>query len=468
MALFDKLPDRFFGILSSSKKELYVEALFVLRQAFLSEMEIRRDDFASMLMNYLESEMLTAEFPEEEDDSPADMEDLTSLSGKAYYLIRRLRDAGWLEVEFDSSTFEDYITVPDYSVTMMDVLYSLSQEKVQEYNSYVYATFAALENAGENPEFRFQALLAAYQNTENLIRELKSLYNNIRRYQQRALNQMSANVLLAEHFDDYREQVVNAIYYPLKTIDSVPRFKHRLLKILNEWVLKEDTLEEIVRQGVERHVFVDEEAGREDALGMINYIADSYENVEETIAKIDQRHTSYTRASTERIRYIINSDQSARGKLVDLLQNVSRDDRLQGQMEEAVHAYRHEFADHGSLYARVKRTKRTEGKPLAIKERPKNEGLVESFLEDVRKRYTNPKIDRYMLGLFGDRDSFMTAEIEMENDEEFILFLLGTIRGREKSAPFSVRFQEGNVDCGGYSLPQAVFRKKKSPSKSTM
>ena len=196
MALFDKLPDRFFGILSSSKKELYVEALFVLRQAFLSEMEIRRDDFASMLMNYLESEMLTAEFPEEEDDSPVDTEDLTSLSGKAYYLIRRLRDAGWLEVEFDSSTFEDYITVPDYSVTMMDVLYSLSQEKVQEYNSYVYATFAALENAGENPEFRFQALLAAYQNTENLIRELKSLYNNIRRYQQRALNQMSANVLL--------------------------------------------------------------------------------------------------------------------------------------------------------------------------------------------------------------------------------------------------------------------------------
>ena len=67
MALFDRLPDRFFGILSSTKKELYVEALFVLRQAFLSEMEIRRDDFASMLMNHLETMMLDDDFS----DTPA-------------------------------------------------------------------------------------------------------------------------------------------------------------------------------------------------------------------------------------------------------------------------------------------------------------------------------------------------------------------------------------------------------------
>ena len=62
MGLFDKLPDRFFGILSGSKKELYVEALFVLREAFLSEMEIRRDDLASMLMNHLEASMLSEDF----------------------------------------------------------------------------------------------------------------------------------------------------------------------------------------------------------------------------------------------------------------------------------------------------------------------------------------------------------------------------------------------------------------------
>ena len=460
MGLFDKLPDRFFGILSGSKKELYVEALFVLREAFLSEMEIRRDDLASMLMNHLEASMLSEDFSDEEDADLTDTEDISSLSGKAYYLIRRLRDAGWLEVEFDSSRFEDYITVPDYAVTMMDVLYALSRDKVREYNSYVYTSFAALENASNNPEYRFDALYTAYQHTENLIRELKSLYNNIRRYQQRALSQMSANALLAEHFDDYREQIVNAVYYPLKTIDSVPRFKHRILAVLNEWVMDEEVLEAILAQGLNRQVYVNEESGREETLAMINFIIDSYEAVEETIARIDQRHTSYTRASTERIRYIINSDRSARGKLIDLLQKAPKREDLQDRMERAVSAYRHEYVDHGSLYARIKRTKRSERKPLAIKERPENEKLVEGFLDEVRKRYTNQKIDTYILEQMKGSVAFKTNEISMDTDEEFILFLLGTIRGREKSAPFSVRFLRGNVDCDGYSLPMAEFKKR--------
>ena len=461
MALFDRLPDRFFGILSSAKKELYVEALFVLRQAFLSEMEIRRDDFASMLMNHLETMMLDDDFSDDEEAASLDSEDLSSLSGKAYFLIRRLKDAGWLDVDFDSSSFDYYISVPDYAVTMMDVLYSLSHDKVREYNSYVYATFASLENASADPDYRFNALYIAYRNTENLIRELKSLYNNIRRYQQSALHTMSANALLEEHFEDYREQVVNAVYYPLKTIDSVPRFKHRILAILNEWVMDESVMEAITKQGLERHVFADLDGGREETLEMINYIVDSYENVEETIARIDQRHISYTRASTERIRYIINSDRSARGKLIDLLQNANRRDDLQERMEAAVLAYQHEFADHSSLYARVKRTKRSEGKPLTIKDRSDNETLVSGFLDEIRKRYTNQKIDTYILNLMKENGSIKTEEISMSSDEEFILFLLGTIRGREASSPYLVRFREGNADCDGYSLPRAEFHMKK-------
>lgn len=39
MKLFERIPDKFFSILTSSKKELYVEALFVLRQAFKTELE---------------------------------------------------------------------------------------------------------------------------------------------------------------------------------------------------------------------------------------------------------------------------------------------------------------------------------------------------------------------------------------------------------------------------------------------
>ena len=65
MPLFTRIPQRFFTILTSTKKELYVEALFVLRQAFKTELVIRREELTAMLVNSLESSILQADFSEE-------------------------------------------------------------------------------------------------------------------------------------------------------------------------------------------------------------------------------------------------------------------------------------------------------------------------------------------------------------------------------------------------------------------
>ena len=65
MGLFSRIPDRFFSILVSQKKELYVQALFVLRQAFKTELVIRREDLIAMLMDSLEEDFENADFSEE-------------------------------------------------------------------------------------------------------------------------------------------------------------------------------------------------------------------------------------------------------------------------------------------------------------------------------------------------------------------------------------------------------------------
>lgn len=58
MKLFSKIPGRFFSVLASGNKELYVQALFVLRQAFRTELVIRRDELTAMLMDALEADIL--------------------------------------------------------------------------------------------------------------------------------------------------------------------------------------------------------------------------------------------------------------------------------------------------------------------------------------------------------------------------------------------------------------------------
>ena len=332
MALFNRIPERFFSILVSQKKELYVQALFVLRQAFKTELVIRREDLVVMLMDALEEDFATADFSEEaaEDNNTENADNLT---GKAYLLIRKLKDTGWIETEFEANSFEEHITIPDYAVAVMNLLYDLSTEKIREYNSYVYATHAALANAKDNPDYVYQALQAAWNNTVALVDELKSLFNNIRRYYARIAGEDNVNTMLSEHFDEYKTRIVDAIYYPLKTMDSVPRFKHTIISTLNTWLLEEETQDRIVRQGMMRRVFENEDDGREQMFSMINYIVDTYDGIEEMIGAIDHRHTEYVNASIEHIRYLMNSDRGVRGNLIELLRR-SRDVCILKIMEE--------------------------------------------------------------------------------------------------------------------------------------
>lgn len=459
MRLFERIPERFFSVLTSSKKELYAEALFVLRQAFQTELIIRRSDLVAMLVDSLESGILQADFSEEEEEWEEGRQGDESLSGKAYLLIRRLKETGWLDVEYESGSFEENITIPDYSIATIHLLHDLSTEQMKEYNSYVYATYAALKNSEENPDYRYQALQTAYQNTSRLVDELKLLFNNIKRYFQRIAMDLGINELLEEHFDRYKEKIVDAVYYPLKTIDSVPRFKHSILAFLNDWMLREAVIEDIVLQGRQRHIYASEEEGRQDIFEKINYIADTYENIEAMISDIDRKHVEYTNASVDRIRYMMNADRSVKGNLVELLRH-AEDEPVMGRMAEAIEVYRHGYVDVGSLYDRVRRTDKTEGRAMRIEEIVPDGSLVEGFLAGVRKQYSTRRVDEFIQARFGDKEEFETADAAIQSAEDFILFLLGTIRGCERSAGYQVHFKEGYLKLDGYHLPKVIFRKK--------
>lgn len=85
---------------------------------------------------------------------------------------------------------------------------------------------------------------------------------------------------------------------------------------------------------------------------MINSIADTYDSIETMITDIDRKHVEYTSASIDRIRYMMNADRSAKGKLVELLKHAGEKEIFSG-MNRAAQAYRHSFMDMQSLYDRV-------------------------------------------------------------------------------------------------------------------
>lgn len=464
MKLFDILPDNFFSVLAASKRELYVEALLIVHSAFKSDLIIRKSDMLAMLAGGLENSIIEADFSEEENeniDLIDNRNEARGLSGKSRLLLKKLQDCGWLKIEFEGNSFEEIVTIPDYAIPVLNLLSELTREKVQEYNGYVYTTYAALKNAEDNSDYAFEALAAADRNTVELVDSLKLLYNNIQRFHKRVAERMDVNALLEEYFDRYKQQIMDLILYPLKTMDSVPRFKNSILQILYTWQYDEEIINKIVNQGIRRRAFANEAEGSEQVMEILNHITETYETVEGMLDKIDERHRDYTTASIDRIRYMLNSDRSIKGKLIDILQHSDEEEVMQA-MRNGVKVYEHRFMDMQSLYSNAKRTARTEGKALEIVERDRAEdrNIVDNFLNDVKKQFDTKKIDAYVEKCLDGRSSVRTDEIDINGTEDFILFMLGTLRAREKSAFYTIEFLEGNVGRQGYSLPMVIYRRK--------
>ncbi|MDD4503518.1 MAG: DUF5716 family protein [Clostridiaceae bacterium] len=469
MKLYEVLPDNLFSILASKNKEIYVEALFVLRRAFKQEMSISRLDLISMLIANLDEMMLEIDMSEEENGSDSqEGREATTLSATAHYLLRRLRDTGWVDTEYQLDSFEENITLPDYSIKIINLLHSLTDESIKEYNSYVYSTYSVLKTADlERDDFMYNALLTAYDNTVRLIDELKTLHNNIRRYHQALNEYATVNDVLKGHFDEYKGLIMDRIYHPLKTLDSVPRFKMPILKILGNWLSDNALRERMAEQAMLRGKYRIKEEAAEDIILKIGEISDAYERLDEMLEDIDRKNSAYTRASIEKMRYLINSDRSIKGKLVELLMHVSGESYKGSgisieQLGEAVELYKQRYVDEKSLYKRAARDKRKDGKPMEVRvsEGGKEAEALAEFLSKTRNAYSHTRVMNYVKDLMHDVDAVTTRDISIADDETFILLMLAVLNSGERNAFYNVEFLEEYLEKNGYRIPELLFVRK--------
>ncbi|NLY97672.1 MAG: hypothetical protein GX082_09640 [Clostridiaceae bacterium] len=464
MNLFDRLPSNLFSILVSKNKALYAEALFVLRKAFKQHMTISKSDLVAMLIASLDEALLDLDLEAEQLEFEETEEELKSGPGQsatAHLILRRLMATKWIEVEYLPDSFEEIITLPDYTIKILDLLYSLTDDSVREYNSYVYSTYSALRTADtERDDFMYNALLTAHENTLKLVDELKSLHNNIRRYHQALNDYLTVNDILKGHFDEYKELIMDRIYHPLKTMDSVPRYKIPIMKILSDWLSDSGIRQKMAEQAIQRGKYITADDAMEDILYRINEISDIYEDLDDMLAEIDRKRTAYTRASMEKMRYLLTTDRSIKGKLVGILSAAASDrEKWSEILADNVNLFRQSYIDEKSPYVKPNRMGRKEGKPLALAAIDENIGdqAFKDFLKKAKKQYSHSKIMAFMTDLMKDKYVLNSNEIRLANDDEFVMLVLATLKKDENGVFYRVEFKDGHDTCDGYVIPRMRF-----------
>ncbi|MHB1418025.1 MAG: Wadjet anti-phage system protein JetA family protein [Bacillota bacterium] len=440
-----------------------MEALFVVYRCYKQEFMIKKDDLMNVLIATLENQMfeLAAEEGEELNDS--------SLSGRAHWLVRKLLATGWIEMDSLVHSVDEYIAVPDYSVKILQVLYEISEDKPREYNSLVYSTYSNLSKAQEERgDYLAEALMVAYGLTDRLVDSLKSLLNNMRSYYLALQEQEEVREVLRQHFDRYQVLISDKIYHPLKTFDSVPRFRTRILSVLREWLVDGELLEKISEQLFRKGRFTDKLTAYDETIRMITFIIDQYEKMDQLLREIDRKNTGYTRASVERTQYLLNANRDTKGQLIEVIKALPRIHgklplEIEDDLGSAVSLFDQHWVDNNSLYRQQRKRVFSEPEPINSNTSLGQEEFEAEF-DQIKRRVqdslTHKKVMDFMKNVLKDQNRVRAYQLELEATEDFLKLILGVINADEKGVPYRITFEDGYLLVNGFRIPDLTIENK--------
>lgn len=461
MKLFDAVPNELFSPLASPNRVLYADALEVLHTAYRENLKIREDTLYSMLRSKLEQQLADATF----DGEDIDEEELRDISGRARFLIRKLCSKGWFEKE-RGDDFEEYITVPSYSSRILTLFHQLRDDSPIRGYSYVFGTYSTLKVASESDNIydKMAAIYSAYDNTQQLINLLQMVYHNIKHYFQMQIDMQDINEVLAMHFNDFGQKVVEAYIRPLKIKDSVPKYRVPIQTVLRNWLEDDALLLAMANAALQDKRGETLADCRADLLRKIFWIDERYENIEhDYLDEIDAQVRRYTRAATQKVENLTNRDENVRGNLNVLLTALSRNRNasdLVDQIQPAFQLYEQSFLSEKSLWYRKRPGKRNKVAPVLIQDTSPDAEATAQAAQLLRSEYGRKAIAAYVQNWLGEEGICYSKDLNLQDDKAYIMSMLAILTSGDKTAGYTIKELDGTFKENGYSIPQMQIRRK--------
>lgn len=466
MNLFEVIPDRLFSVLASRDRAVYAHLLFLIYDLHKQELYgTPREVIIDAAAAYLENENLT-----EEDLYPEDSVGL-SPRDKAGAVLRRLQETGWLEIE-QRTDYQQYVNLADYGIAVLDTLDKLRRKERAEYAGFVLATYVALtsDEAERNPGL---AIGKAFEQTQALVRDLKSLHANIKRYTEQLLQQKEPREILDTHFGEYKLQILDRSYHRLKTTDNVSRFRPRILERIDRWLAEPGWLATAADDEVRRGRYGTAEEAEDSLSSRLSFIRNSYEQMDDLLDEIDRRNAQYAKASLEQVRYLLSSGKDTEGQLALLAQFVGSqmnlgtmapDDPWPSEWDGLFGLYSAQTIESGSLYS--PRTARRNHAPQPLQVETPTAAEREAARARTRQRLatklTYQRIDEFILSRLGERRGMQALDLGIESVEDFVRLIYVAAYSRHRRVHYQVELQGEKVESasGRFSFKNVRIRRK--------
>lgn len=473
MNLFDILPEKYFSIFNSKNRYIFAEALLVLYQLLeQDEAIINKNDYLKTLKEKDKKAIESLDLTIEEDAEIDENTIIDSLSTKASFVLRRLEETGWVNIAMDPQTLEETIVLPPYTISILKSFKDVISDEESPYLSLVHSTYSELKlEDEERDDLMYITLIRCFENTKRLKVELITLLNSIRIFQNKLGKMFDTNELIYSFLDTYKTKINDRYYHPLKTFDSVIKFRRPIIQILDKWVGSKEVRDILIQQAALNAKDVKRDDLETDIITKINYITDTYSSITSLISNIDKENNTYTKSSTHKIIFLTNNDKSIKGHLENIIKHYAKSanrpsfaNKILSKMSDSIYLYEQGFIDSESFTFPIVRRIKLEGEPLAVYDFDvTNEELMKDFLEETKYLYTDEKIYAFMRDCFGDEKVLKIEDMPLVNFEAFICLIFATVKKDDDNCFYSVELvDDKKIINNRFLVPHFVFKVKEN------
>ena len=446
--IFDILPNNFFNVFIGENKRIISDCLYLVYSSFKSDLSFTcsREQVLLIFQDYFENHAIDLQSEEQRDSS----------RNKALYVLKRLRECGWVNEE-TGENYEIFITFEDYSIKVLENLFSLDMTNDNsEYSGLIYNIYMSFNSFDVNRgDLVFET---AYENTKELATKLKNLNSNIKKYIQNLLNEGikdDLEALLNSLLQDYQTKIVDRAYYNLTTYDNPSKYRQKIINKIEEIIEDEHYFDLIVRNIMER-----KDIGYKEAMQLLmmqkDYIVDSFEHIEDIMQEIDSKNNKFIESAINRITFLLNNQNDIEGRINNIIKSLIFNEEAM----ELGNIYLNSFISKDSLYV-----PRNFSKPLEINlisEAKIDKSLKNEKIESLisKQKYSHKFIEEKVLKLLKTNGPFFGSSLPINNNDDLATLILIFMYGYTYNTKYEIEPLNEEVNVNNYRFKDFKVKEK--------
>ena len=472
VSVFDIIPNNFFNPLSSNSNYRTNAALlqFIYEQ-YDNEISyrIRRNVLRDELAYYISDK--SEEFISDNDTSAKSYQEIAS----DYLRKFANKDVGWLEEEFDESTFEKYIVLTEQGVMLAELLIRLERPEREELSRYMYNIYNTLLNQDQwNGDPYVGALKNVYKNAKALSKSLKKMSTYIRKTIEKLMKEISYESL-TENIIAYCDGDFIKEYARLtKPQNNIHIYRGKIITLL-EQMQNDDDMYELITIGCVNEEDIEEWEAEEKIELMFDtikkFLKDDYLRI---IADIKHKLNLYITMALGRLRYLKNHEVDMRGNvertlkyMLETMAEAGMREVLPDEMTEMIRINQNKYIDTQSIRMPQNRksVRQHSVTQIEILTEKDLENIKKAFEKEAKNPYSKKITKQYLKKLIGNSNELSSDEVPLETKEDLLMILSAVAYAEENGFKVELKdgyFEVGNMVLRSFKILEAQYEHCKS------